>query len=149
VEAALEPDRCRLAPEAARHRVADEWDRLAPQLAEDVRVRAGERVSSLTGELVRRAEQDEKRVRSVFSQLDATLRGALADDGQLRLRYDGLDEVEQGQLDRDRDAWQARLDGLDEERDREIETVRSRYAGIRELVFPIAVAVVVPDRVRS
>ena len=34
VEAALEPDGCRLAPEAARHRVADQWERLEPLLAE-------------------------------------------------------------------------------------------------------------------
>ena len=148
VEAALEPDGCRLAPEAARHRVADEWERLEPLLAEDVQARATERLASLTGELGRRAEQEEKRVRSVFAQLEATLRGALADDGQLRLRFDGLDDVERGQLERDRDAWQARLDGLDEERDRELATVRSRYAGLRELVFPVAVAAVVPDGTR-
>ena len=148
VEAALEPDGCRLAPEAARHRVADEWERLEPLLAEDVQARATERLASLTGELGRRAEQEEKRVRSVFAQLEATLRGALADDGQLRLRFDGLDDVERGQLERDRDAWKARLDGLDEERDRELATVRSRYAGLRELVFPVAVTAVVSDGTR-
>ncbi len=94
VEAALEPDGCRLAPEAVRHRVADQWERLEPLLAEDVQARATERLASLTGELGRRAEQEEKRVRSVFAQLEATLRGALADDGQLRLRFDGLDDDE-------------------------------------------------------
>jgi superfamily II DNA or RNA helicase len=145
VEASLQPDGCRPAPQATRHRVAEQWDRLEPLLAEDVRVRASERSSSLAGELGRRAEQEETRVRAVFAQLDATLRDALADDGQLRLRFEGLDEVERGQLERDRAAWQARLDGLEEERNRELETVRSRYAGLRELVFPIAVAVVVPD----
>lgn len=145
VEAALQPDGCRLGTEQARHRVAEQWERLEPLLAEDVRARASERRSSLSGELGRRAEQEDKRVRSVFAQLDTTLRGALADDGQLRLRFEGLDEVERGQLERDHAAWQARLDGLEEERDRELETVRSRYAGLRELVFPIAVAVVVSD----
>ena len=50
------------------------------------------------------------------------------------------------QVERDRLAWQTRLDGLTEERDRELATVTSRYAGIRDLVFPFAVALVVPER---
>lgn len=41
VEAALEPDACRPAPDGARDRLVAEWEGLQPLLAEDVRARPG------------------------------------------------------------------------------------------------------------
>jgi hypothetical protein len=55
-----------------------------------------------------------------------------------------MDDSERQQLDRDRRAWQTRLDGLGDERARELAAIASRYAGVRELVFPFAVALCVP-----
>ena len=49
------------------------------------------------------------------------------------------------QYDRDRQAWAARLDGLAEEKQRELDAIRRRYENVRELVFPFAVALCVPE----
>jgi hypothetical protein len=46
---------------------------------------------------------------------------------------------ERHQLEVDRAAWAARLEGLDAERDREREVISRRYRGVRELTFPVAV----------
>ncbi len=145
VEAALEPDACRLAPTAARRRLAAEWDRLVPQLAEDVTARARERVTTLSRALQRRAGDEQCRIRGMFEQLEVTLRAALAGDAPTQLSFADLDAPQRAQLERDQRAWQARLDGLAEERDRETAVVAARYVGVRELVFPFAVALCVPD----
>ncbi len=70
---------------------------------------------------------------------------ALAEPGAVQLRLDELDAPERDQLQRDRDAWRTRLDGLDAERDREREAVEARYGATRALTFPFAVLVVAPE----
>jgi superfamily II DNA or RNA helicase len=143
VEVALEPDACVPAPEQARLRLAAEWQALRAPLAEDVRVRAAQRVASLTRALSRRAEEEARRVNGVFDQMEAMLTGALAGDGIRQLSFDDLDVEERRQWERDRGAWESRRDALPEERQRELDAVTARYAGLRDLVFPFAVALVV------
>ena len=145
VEDALEPRACHPAPAWARARLAGQWEHLHDALAEDVRVRARQRVEQLTRALTRRAEEETRRVNGVFDQLEAMLRGALAGDGVQQLSFDDLLAEERQQWERDRTAWQARLDALPEERRRDLDAVTARYAGLRELVFPFAVALVVPE----
>ena len=143
VEASLDPGACDPAPGSARARLTDEWEGLKGPLAEDVRVRARERVASLTRALTRRAEEDSHRVNGVFDQLEAMLSGALAGDGVQQLSFDDLLVEERKQWERDRLAWEARLEALPAERERELASITARYAGVRELVFPFAVALVV------
>jgi superfamily II DNA or RNA helicase len=145
VEAALDPAACRPAPAQAQARFAAEWDTLQGPLADDVRVRAGERVAALKRTLSRRAEEDTRRVNGVFDQLAQMLTAALAGDGVRQLSFEDLVVEERQQWDRDRAAWQARLDALPQERQQELDAVTTRYAGVRELVFPFAVALVVPE----
>ena len=143
VEDALDPDGCVPAGDAARHRLVGEWEGLRGQLAEDVRVRATQRVDALQRRLSLRADDEVRRVDAVFDQLAVMLSGALEGDGVRQLSFDDLEVNERQQWDRDRAAWQARLDELPAERAREREAVAARYAGLRELVFPFAVALVV------
>ena len=145
VEGALEPHASRLAPDAHRALVVARWPELEPQLAEDVRVRAAERVAALERDLARRQEQETRSTEAVFGQLRLTLESALAGPGPVQLTFDELDHEERQQLERDRHAWEARLEGLNEERDRELAEISRRYAGVRDLRFPFAVAVCVPD----
>jgi superfamily II DNA or RNA helicase len=145
VEDALEPDACRLAPESARENLVQRWSELEPLLAGDVQQRAKERLDSLQRTLNRRRDEETKRIEAVFSQLRITLQTALEGPGYLQLALDELDQPELHQLERDRQAWQGRLDNLDEEKARELAAVEQRYAAVRELVFPFAVALCVPD----
>jgi superfamily II DNA or RNA helicase len=145
VEDALEPDACRLAPDLAKAELVARWPELEPLLAADVQQRARERVTSLQRTLTRRREDETRRIEAVFAQLRLTLRGALEGPAALQLTFDDLDQPERHQLERDRQAWQSRLDGLEEERARELTAVEQRYAAVRELVFPFAVALCAPD----
>jgi superfamily II DNA or RNA helicase len=145
VEGALEPSRCRLAFEEEKLHVVVRWPDIEPLLGEDVRVRAVERVTSLDRDLARRKDAEAKNTQAVFTQLRLTLEGALTAPEPVQLTFDDLDQEERQQLDRDRQAWQSRLDGLDDELDRELAAIRRRYADVRELVFPFAIAICVPD----
>lgn len=145
VEDALEPDACRLAPKSARDNLVERWPELEPLLAGDVQQRARERLASLQRTLTRRREDETKRIEAVFSQLRVTLQNALEGPGTVQLTFDDLEQAERHQLERDRQAWQSRLDGLDEENARELAAVEQRYSAVRELVFPFAVALGVPD----
>jgi len=144
VERALDPDQCVPAADAARRRLAAEWEGLQKPLAEDVRARAAQRLQALQRQLASRADDETRRVDAIFDQLNAMLAGALHGDGVRQLSFDDLEVPERQQWDRDRAAWQARLDELPAERVRERDTVAARYAGVRELVFPFAVALVTP-----
>jgi len=146
LEAALEPGACRPAPAADREQLAQRWEELTPRLVEDVRARATTQKDALATDLARQLERARSTTRAVFDQLRATLAGALqAPPEDLQLSLDGLDPGERQQYDRDRRAWQDRLDTLDEARDVELAALDRRYGGARELVFPFAVVLAVPD----
>jgi superfamily II DNA or RNA helicase len=144
VEDAMEPQACRLAPESARQDLVQRWPDLEPQLATDVQQRAKERLDSLERTLSRRREEETRRIEAVFAQLQVTLQSALDGPGYVQLALDDFDEPELQQLERDRQAWRSRLDGLEDEKARELATVGQRYSAVRELVFPFALALCIP-----
>ena len=89
-----------------------------------------------------------RRVNAVISHLEAALAG-LIDGPQpqfLQLKLDELTDEEQRRVDLDFEALTARRDGLARERERDVAQVERRYANIRDLVFPFAVALCVPER---
>ena len=144
IEAALEPDDCRLVPEAARVDLASRWADLEPLLANDIQVRARERKSALQRTLDAREADERRSVETVFTQLKATLDTALDEPAMLQLSFDELEAEEKHAYERDRDAWRARREGLDEEKQRELDAIEVRYGAVSELVFPFAVALCVP-----
>jgi len=148
VEAALEPAACIPATQQAKHRLAERWDELTPRLVEDLNLRATAQKDARAADLAQQLQRARTHTNAVFDQLHATLRGALADDGAVQLSFADLDRAERQQFDRDRRAWQDRLDALEETRDREVRLLATRYGQVRELVFPFAVVLAVPE-VRS
>jgi superfamily II DNA or RNA helicase len=145
VETALAPGRTRPAGRTVRERLATAWPDLAPLLAGDVQARAAERLAQMDRTLTQRAADERRRTEAVFDQLAATLQAALDGPGPTQLSFDDLDAEERSQVDRDRRAWRSRLDDLDDDRARELAAIEARYAGVRELVFPFAVMLAVPE----
>lgn len=141
VEQALEPAACRAADLPSCRRVAADWAGLRSVLAGDVAARAAVRKAALERDIARRKSDELARIDAITEHMRRSLTDALAEPGFIQLRLDELDQPEQRQLEVDRAAWRARLDGLDTERDRERATVDRRYRGIRELTFPVAIVV--------
>ena len=137
VEAALEPDACRPAPEAAVSRLAERWEALTPRLQEDVRQRAERQRETLATDLDRQRDRQVTHTRQVFDRLRETLAAALDAPGETQLSLDGLDPAERRQVERDRQAWQQRLDTLEETRDAEVTAVQRRYEQVRGARLPL------------
>ena len=143
IEKALEPDACRPVATSDARRLADQWPELRELLAGDVAARAAARKSGLERDLQQREAEELQRVDAITEHMRRTLADALAGaPTHYQPTLDELDEPEKEQLLVDRTAWQARLDGLDDERDRERTAVSRRYRGARELTFPVAVLLV-------
>ena len=144
LDAALDPDACQPVPPFAMHRLAGAWKGLRNSLAEDVAQRADQQRVALERIFSRRRTVEVDRTTAVFDQLEVTLRRAIEGPGPIQMSFDDLTAPERQQLERDRRAWQARLDGLDEQRRRELDAVDRRFASVRSLVFPFAVVCGIP-----
>lgn len=145
VESALEPDACRPAPAAARERLAAQWEEITPRLVEDINLRAQVQKNARAADLALQLDRARTHTAAVFDQLRATLTGALEGPTAVQLTLDGFDQAETQQFERDRRAWQDRLDTLDEAREREVALLERRYGDVRALVFPFAVVLAVPE----
>ena len=115
------------------------------RLVEDLNLRAQTQKDARAADLARQLERARTHTIALFDQLRATLSGALQAPAAVQLTLDGLDPAETQQLERDRRAWQDRLDTLDEARDRELAQLDRRFGDVRELVFPFAVVLAVPE----
>ncbi|MEU8178607.1 DISARM system SNF2-like helicase DrmD [Microbispora hainanensis] len=145
LENAFEPGACLPAPEAAQGRLVAAWSEVGPKLAADVKSAAEARLLDLERELDRRQRDEKARVEGTFSHLEVALRIALDGGAYRQMTLDEAYTESQPQVEWDREAWQARLDTLDEDRQRELRVIDQRYRGVRHLVFPFAVALCVPD----
>ncbi|MEX2291793.1 MAG: DISARM system SNF2-like helicase DrmD [Mycobacteriales bacterium] len=145
VEAALEPGACRPAARPDRQRLTEAWADLCDALVTDVAQRAEARGLALDRQIRARQDEELTRIDGVTAHMRRTLTDALAEPADVQLRLDELDAPELRQLDSDRAAWQARLEGLDDERELERAQVVRRYAGQRTLTFPVAVVLVAPE----
>jgi hypothetical protein len=145
VETALDPDTCRPADPIASRRLTEIWPELQGLLGGDVQARANLRGAALERDLARRKAEDIDRVDVITEHMRRSLSEALGEPQAQQLRLDEFDEPERRQLEIDRGAWQARLDTLDDDRERERASIERRYLGVRTLTFPVAVLLVTPS----
>ncbi|MCF8604009.1 DISARM system SNF2-like helicase DrmD [Gordonia sp. HY442] len=132
-------------PPAIATQIAAAWnterdDGLRARVQQAIGDRAARRRKDVEAHLVDRREADSARVGEIFDRFGQTLRDALREaevmDGDPQL---ALFEDERRQSERDLREIRRRIDVLDEERDRELSAVTTRYDDIRTWEFPAAV----------
>ncbi|WP_200797677.1 DISARM system SNF2-like helicase DrmD [Streptoalloteichus hindustanus] len=129
-------------PEGVRARLAAVWSELADPLRRALTTRASDRIRSMQSLLRQRCDEEVTAIEAVLDELERSIRSVLEDKD---LWYQpSLFETEQDQLRADRDALTTRLNSLPEQRERETEALRRRYAGPRTHTFPVAVEFLVP-----
>jgi superfamily II DNA or RNA helicase len=145
----------RVGPLPRHHHLAlvDVWPRIADAVSQAVDARAGDREESLRRLFEDRAESEAKALRAVLAELAKSIERELQrvernDAEQLRLFPDAR-EAERGQLARDVEGLRRRVDSIPEEAEREAERLRSRYDEPRAIIFPAAVELLVPLRLRG
>lgn len=112
---------------------------------EDVAARARTQKDGLAADLARQLDRSRSNTAAVFDQSRATLTSALQAPTHVQLSLDGLEPAERQPYDRDRRAWQDRLDTVEETRTRELALLERRYSDVRELVFPFAIVLAMPE----
>lgn len=132
-------------PPAIATQIAAAWnterdDGLRARVQQAIGNRAARRRKDVGAHLVDRREADIARVGEIFDRFGQTLRDALREaevmDGDPQL---ALFEDERRQSERDLREIRRRIDALDEERDRELSAVTTRYDDNRTWEFPAAV----------
>jgi superfamily II DNA/RNA helicase len=136
---------------AIQARLAAQWARAQSGLVTAIERRTEERLASLTTKLAARQEAERRVIITGAARFEATLRRALAEseveeDALFSVAEGRGDEREIAQWRRDRENWQAKLNALTANRDRELARVSSRYAEIAPHSFPVAVIFAVPRR---
>jgi hypothetical protein len=130
-----------------------QWDSYEAQLFRALEVRAEDVATGLGRKLAARADEEERNVREVLTDLQRSIRQQLADlekeEGfQLFLSGFSLTELaatEREQVQRNLDALRSRADEIPGEIEREVEVIRRRYASPQHRLFPAAVTFIVPE----
>lgn len=138
-----------------RRAYAEAWPRLQKPLHDSLAARARERGASLESALAARRTEEENRIQATLDRFEATLRAKLkeeGDDANEQIALFGTREVttaEQRQYREDRERWQARIEGLGAERERERAAIAARYREPSSHLFPVAVVFVIPAKEAS
>ena len=104
--------------------LAARWPELEPLLAGDVQLRArGTCRGAAAGPGSPAVGRADPRPRRCSRSCAARCETALEAPGPVQLTFDELDQADRQQLERDRHAWEARLDGLGDERERELAVI--------------------------
>ncbi|PZT69619.1 helicase [Streptomyces sp. SW4] len=139
------------------HRLRQSWPKTYEGLTQSIEARGKERKASLIDRLAERQADEEKRINATLDRLQRTLRnrlgetspGTISPAGATDALF-GLDELkdpdERRQLADDRKRWRARLDGLEDERKRELAAIAARYRDPQDHLFPVAVVFVIPAK---
>jgi hypothetical protein len=131
-------------------RLAQWWPRIRDDLLSVIEWRTATRRSSLERALAQRQDAERRRVVTNLEQFAGTLRRALTDDeiedALISLAEAAKSRDELVQYRRDRQSWQQRLAGLENERNRELAMIEDRYRDPQPHQFPVAVVFVVPRR---
>ncbi|MEU0332869.1 DISARM system SNF2-like helicase DrmD [Streptomyces sp. NPDC006193] len=139
------------------HRLQQSWPKTYEGLTQSIEARGKERKASLIDRLAERQADEEKRINATLDRLQRTLRnrlgetspGTVSPAGATDALF-GLDELkdpdERRQLADDRKRWRARLDGLEDERKRELAAIAARYRDPQDHLFPVAVVFVIPAK---
>lgn len=109
-----------------------------------VEARSRERREFLANTLERRRQAEETDLSQVLDDLASMIRRELEEATKpVQLKFWPDDQREQ--LRRDAEALRARLEGIPEERKKEIATIRQRYADPTDRTFPVAVEFLIPE----
>ncbi|MGK3109129.1 DISARM system SNF2-like helicase DrmD [Streptomyces sp. WAC05858] len=139
------------------HRLQQSWSKTYEGLTQSIEARGKERKASLIDRLAERQADEEKRINATLDRSRRTLRARLGETspdaaspaGGMDALFgvdDLKDPAERRQLAEDRVRWRAKLDGLEDERKRELAAIAARYLDPQDHLFPVAVVFVIPAK---
>jgi hypothetical protein len=122
------------------------WDKFATALAQSLEARMKDRTSGLQRKLGERAEKEVQDIKTILLELKKAVDTELNDPEYQQLTL--FDDLEKDQFERNRDFLRDRSKAIPAEIERETAAIKSRYAEPQPRMFPVAVAFLVPERMR-
>jgi superfamily II DNA or RNA helicase len=120
------------------------YSQLTGQLAQSLEARMKERKAAIYRTLSARAEKEAKDITAILTELKAAIEKELNDPEYRQLEL--FSDPEKEQFERNKDALRARVKEIPEEIEREVESIKSRFAEPQVRLFPVAVTFLVPQR---
>jgi len=120
------------------------WVSLEPSLIQALEARMKDRLEGMQKLLAERQEKEIGDVRAILSELRAMIQHELADPQYRQLEL--FTSSERDQYNRNEQALRLRLNQIPGEMEKEIASIRERYADPQPRLFPVAVTFLVPER---
>ncbi len=111
--------------------------------------RMKDRTSGLEKALAERQKKEADDIRTILTELKTTIENKLNDPELRQLTFEGWEDEERQQLERNMDSLRARVREIPGEIERETKSIRARFADPQPRMFPVAVTFLVPERLAT
>jgi superfamily II DNA or RNA helicase len=135
------------ASETMQDKLRSLWGTLEAPLAAALDTRMRDRTKTLQQKLAEREQRDIADISGVLRELERAIRSELDATEPEQIELWTTDEREQ--LKRNRGSLERRLRDIPHEIEKEVETVRARYADPQPRMFPVAVEFLVPKKLNK
>jgi ERCC4-related helicase len=132
--------------EAMKQTLLKLYEKHLPSLVQSLEARTKDRTTGLDKALKEREEKEVADIRSVLEELRRTIEGKLNEPELSQMVFEGWTEPERDQLEHNINALRNRLREIPGEIKRETESIRARFADPQPRMFPVAVTLLVPER---
>ena len=124
----------------------DLYEKHMASLATTLEVRVKDKTNGLQKALAEREEKEASDIRAILEELRKTIEEKVNDPELRQLTFEGWAPPEREQLERNMVALRARMREIPAEIEREVASVRRRFADPQPRMFPVAVTFLVPER---
>ena len=118
----------------------------ADSLRQALEARMKDRTTGLQKALAERAEKEAEDIRAILTELQRSIQEKLNDPENQQLTFDGWEDEERQQFERNMNALRVRVREIPDEIKRETAAVAARFADPQPRMFPVAVTFLVPER---
>ena len=123
------------------------WDSYEESLLNSLEKRASERTQASEKSLQKRCDKEVADLTAVLTELQRSIEQELAEFAQpLQLKLDLFNDVEQQQLESNRNSLKARLEDIPQEIEQETKLIKDRFANLSSRLFPLAIAFLIPQK---
>jgi superfamily II DNA or RNA helicase len=129
---------------ALKGRLLALYPRLIPALSNALEARSKDRLEGIQKLLAERAGFEAKSIEAVLTELANSIKKELAEPEVIQLELWTSEEREQ--LNRNMDALRRRLAAIPGEIEQEKEVIQKRFAAPQARTFPVAVAILIPEK---
>lgn len=125
--------------------IQDRYEQHRQAVVAAIDARSRDRLQYLANTIDRRRQSEEADIEQVLDDLEAMIRRELDEAAKPKQLTFEFTVQEREQIRQDLDALRRRLERIPEERQKEVESIRRRYADPADRTFPVAIEFLIPE----